>query len=790
MNNTAAIQFYAIIAAVCCLLFFVMLALWFTLRKKHQMLKEESRYDPVSGALTETGFSEQWVLNYRPHAETISIVSMQICGLAEIRSVYGAQAYQRLLEHLTGMLTEQLGRKDSAARCGEDSFCFVIHSRKQAEISQKLESIRRALKQITEDRLGVPALVPVCGVYFPGKEESAAQLMEKAAAVRPFSPQECTIVYDDPARISQTEREQELVSSLESAIQNRELVVYYQPKIRLSDYQIIGMEALVRWRHPQKGILTPDMFLPALERCHADARMDRFVWGEVCRLLARLKSEEREICPVSINLSATDLANPDIFEHLYELCCQYEVDPAQIEVECKEHILTKNLAWTKEQVRHLRDYHFRFSIDNFGAGYVALSLLRELEPDVIKLDRSFFSGRNNNRQGRILLDTLLKHCAQLHIFTVAEGVDNRAQVQYLQQAACDSAQGFYFLKPIPQERLLQLIYDNKALRHVQAENAAETAASQQKDQSFEQSQNTAQNIIQFAYWPKKDLAEFSDRFSPLLEAGGLIAHASSFLRSSALIYENDKEDFFALLDRSRKNDGWVENTLRFYGPAKRYEWMELRLKRELHSGEERINGMLVNMAGWRNEINRWKEKATRDAMTGVYNKDYFEQNVRKSLDNPGYQNASMIFIDMDYMKKMNDTYGHMFTDDVIRYLAKQLTSIFRHTDIIARYGGDEFMVFAPSMDREVLKNRLDRLYQVFTYPYRSDTKEFYVSVSIGAAFFGKDGHDYDTLLDHADCALYEAKERGRNQYAFYEPYMMGDPAEAATAVPANTDTEW
>ena len=138
----------------------------------------------------------------------------------------------------------------------------------------------------------------------------------------------------------------------------------------------------------------------------------------------------------------------------------------------------------------------------------------------------------------------------------------------------------------------------------------------------------------------------------------------------------------------------------------------------------------------------------------------------------------MLFIDVDDFKRVNDTLGHMFGDDVLCFVAKQLLGVFRYTDVIARYGGDEFVVFAPSIQRSVLEDRLKRLCSAFQHPYRNDTMEYKVSGSIGVALYPRDGMDYETLLDHADCALYEAKSRGKDQYAVYEPYMRGkEPKE-------------
>ena len=198
----------------------------------------------------------------------------------------------------------------------------------------------------------------------------------------------------------------------------------------------------------------------------------------------------------------------------------------------------------------------------------------------------------------------------------------------------------------------------------------------------------------------------------------------------------------------------------------------------MHRTEDIISGILVNVAQWKSEMDRWKEKAIRDTLTGLYNRDHFEQAVRAQLEQKTHESAAMLFIDVDDFKRVNDTLGHMFGDDVLCFVAKQLLGVFRYTDVIARYGGDEFVVFAPSIQRPVLEERLKRLCGAFQHPYRNDTMEYKVSGSIGVALYPRDGADYETLLDHADCALYEAKSRGKDQYAVYEPYMRGkEPKE-------------
>lgn len=188
---------------------------------------------------------------------------------------------------------------------------------------------------------------------------------------------------------------------------------------------------------------------------------------------------------------------------------------------------------------------------------------------------------------------------------------------------------------------------------------------------------------------------------------------------------------------------------------------------------------MIDIARWKREIERWKEKASRDVLTGLYNREHFEQTVQTQLAGKGYDSAALFFIDVDDFKRVNDTMGHQFGDDVLCYVSKQLLGVFRHTDMIARYGGDEFVVFAPSITWPVLEDRLTRLCSAFRFPYRSTAGEYKVSCSIGAAMF-QSGDTYATLLGHADCALYETKLRGKDGFVLYEPYMSAN-ADAARA---------
>ncbi|MBR4079617.1 MAG: GGDEF domain-containing protein, partial [Christensenellaceae bacterium] len=485
------------------------------------------------------------------------------------------------------------------------------------------------------------------------------------------------------------------------------------------------------------------------------------------------KREGKKPCPISVNLSCESLMLKDFAGVYARMCHAHSIDTNLIEFEISEKFFSFDLPTQRKVIDEIHSYGFRCSLDNIGKHTIPLHLLRELEVDAIKLDSSLFTHENNSRRNRFTIEAILKLASQMQLQTVAEGIDNASQIQYLKQAACDIVQGFYYFKPMPIDEFQRVAYLDGDLRFVETDDSHEANRT-----TLPQHTANSNNIIMFTMLINEDRVEFSSPFSPVLDGEQTFTNAMSLFHHSELIHENDRRDFFHLLERCKKDTGWVENTLRFYTSVGHYEWLEVRMHKEniQTAGETVISGTLVNITGWKNEVNRWKEKANRDALTGLYNREFFEQTASDTLKKDTLTSAAMVFIDIDDFKQVNDTLGHMIGDDVICWVAKRILGVFRHTDVVARYGGDEFVVFANGIGREDLKERLTQLCDVFKYPYRNGTIEYIVSGSIGAALFPDDGSAYRELLDHADGALYTAKRQGKNRYVLYEPGMEAEEA--------------
>ena len=747
-----------------------LIALYTVMRKKRD---SEAATDPLTGGLAERFFLLRAHMILEGKENCFALISLQVKNMSSICVSFGPSEQNATLNRVHDALEKQLSSEELFARTGEDTFFFLLKNRKPDEICARLERICNT----ANSRKDGYSLDLYFGIYLPeNAETNMEELMGKAAQARLSSPVGRRYHFYDRGLWETTVLERDMADSMDHALQINEFVVYYQPKVSVLDQRIVGAEALARWRHPQRGMLSPDMFLELAERYQKITHIDRFVFENVCATLARWKKQGREICPISLNLARADLDLPNLADERYEICCRYGVEPASIEFELKESLLLENLERAKSLVERFHALGFRCAIDNFGADVTAMQLLSSLDIDTIKLDNSFFGGNNDNRRGRYIAEAILKVTSQLHIRTVAEGISSQGQLQFLQQTACDMIQGFYYSKPISLEKFESEAWDQGLLKFVESDVYG--AQPTEKMPVAANGSQTGKSIILFSYLPKEDTVEFSDVFSPVLGGKNCFHNALTLFRASELIHENDREDFFRLLERCQREEGWVENTLRFYLAQDRYGWLEIRLHREVLNTEIVISGTMINVSEWKNEVNRWKEKATRDALTGLYNRAYYEHTVQAQLEQKSFASAALIFIDVDDFKRVNDTFGHMFGDNVLCYVAKQILGVFRHSDVVARYGGDEFVVFAPSIQPEVLKDRLQRLCNAFKFPYRGESIEYKVSVTLGAAMYPNDGVDYSTLLDHADCALYEAKNLGKDRFVLYEPHMKGKSNEA------------
>ena len=750
------------------LMVFVNSAVIVRLRGYQRRLESLAFTDPVTGGRNLNCFLLDAEQAIGENPDGYMLVSMDVQDFKMINNVYGREEGDRTLAYIYRTLQGRLRNNELLARGNADVFYLLLNRQPEEDAVWRLRGMQSEINSFNRNRQDPYYLELRFGAYVPESGERDVSRMEEKANVarkslnRKFAGQ---CVFYDRAYGQTIMKEKELVDSLEKALENREFQVYLQPKVNLERMQVEGAEALVRWNHPQRGMLSPAMFVPVFEKYRRISRMDSFVFTEVCRILRRWKREGRQLCRISVNISRQNFDDPGFIRSCAAVCEYESVECRWIELELTESIFLENPERARGIIDQIHEAGFTCSLDDFGTGFSSLSLLNDLNVDVIKLDRSFFVGKNNNQRGRNIVETILRLAEQLHINTVAEGIDSTAQAEYLRQSVCDTIQGFVFYELMRVEEFERQVYTGGELGSVMISRDQLTAETEQ----MKGGEEPPKEIMTFLYFPEEDRVIFSALFSPAQKKRYAINGAEEWFTGSEFIHREDRETFLRMLKAEKRGSAWTENTLRFLVGEDRYEWLELYVSRDSSAGGQGIvvTGVLSNMGEWRAELDRWKEKADRDELTGLYNRAFFERWVSRQLDGAVMDRGALIFIDVDNFKEINDKYGHLTGDEILCFIAQKILGVFRRTDVVARYGGDEFVIFVSSVSREILNTRLEQLCAMFGEPYRSENIAIYITSSIGASYFPDDGRDFRTLLDKADQALYEAKRKGKNGYVVY-----------------------
>lgn len=252
---------------------------------------------------------------------------------------------------------------------------------------------------------------------------------------------------------------QRLLNDLRQAVEEKQFVVYYQPKynIQYDPPKLSSAEALIRWKHPDLGMVSPGDFIPLFEGNGQITVVDNYVWEEAARQVARWRDKYGVVMPVSVNLSRVDVFDPLLKEKLNRLTREYGLDRKDLKLEVTESAYTDNAKQVLEVVKCLRDLGFEIEMDDFGSGYSSLNMISQMPIDVLKMDMKFIRNIEHNARDFRLVEIVMEIAKFLKVPVVAEGVETEKQVQLLRDADCDLVQGYYFSRPLPPDEFEKLI---------------------------------------------------------------------------------------------------------------------------------------------------------------------------------------------------------------------------------------------------------------------------------------------------------------------------------------------
>jgi len=240
----------------------------------------------------------------------------------------------------------------------------------------------------------------------------------------------------------------ELEADLSAALQNRQFFLLYQPIVDLPSREVVGLEALIRWRHPTRGVLLPESFIPLAEGSGVILPIGRWALEEACRQAGAWAAEGIEI-GISVNASAYQLGRDGFAEDVRRTLHESGIEPPSLTLEITETALMRNVPVAWERLKEIRALGVRIAIDDFGTGYASLSSLQRMPVDILKIDTSFVAALNDGGQSRELLMAVLGVGKALSLVVVAEGIEEQSQLTTLEDMGCRRAQGFLFGKPSP-----------------------------------------------------------------------------------------------------------------------------------------------------------------------------------------------------------------------------------------------------------------------------------------------------------------------------------------------------
>jgi diguanylate cyclase (GGDEF)-like protein len=406
-------------------------------------------YDELTGLYNRDGFvekvEESLEHNYK---HDYLIIRFDIKNFKFVNSIFGRESGDMLLSEIGDTLKEHCYPDEVCGRLEGDRFAVFVNS----QDSQQVVSLISETEFQVVDNETYPVHIDV-GIYqIRDEDDSVIEMCDRAGMALSTiknNLMEKIAVYED-SMYERLLREHEMSLDLPTAIEEEQLKLYLQPQIDLNGV-VVGAEALVRWQHPEKGLLMPGEFVPIFERNYMIVEMDRYVWEKACQLLRRWTDEGRPDIYISINISPKDFECIDVYEVLVGLVRKYNLQMHQLKVEITESTIMENPNHQVQLIGRLREAGFYVEMDDFGSGYSSISMLKDIEIDAIKLDMRFLCRTGHTDRATKIIQTMINLIRDFGMTVIAEGVEDREQVEFLSQIGCDLFQGFYFSKPLPIE---------------------------------------------------------------------------------------------------------------------------------------------------------------------------------------------------------------------------------------------------------------------------------------------------------------------------------------------------
>lgn len=430
-------------------------------RRFRKKFNEIGKLDSVTGLMNYSSHKavSQRLLNEEKHK--YAYVSVAINRFSFIAELNDKSECDEILKNIAVTISSMLGEDETIGRVNDNSFGMLLYYEDELQFRQRLIRILKHAGDIPKTNNNFCNITFHSGVCLVDKQTNIDKVIRCAQKARVcIGNASVTNINFYQHKSTNKQGHYKIVKDAADAISEERLLIYLQPKYRVDSEIITGVEALIRWNHPVNGILSPNVFLPLLEENGAIVQVDFYVLKTVCQIIREWIEMNKQPIVVSINLSIQHLDNPLFVQKIVNIVDEYQVPHGLIEFEFPEYAIYEKQDKLIQAMRKLSRLGFVISVDNFGAGYSAAYLLKELPIQLIKIDKGLIKDLEDSEfadKERTLVTHIISMAKEMDVEVVAEGVETQAQMELLKQEQCDIIQGYYYQKPMPPEEFTKLL---------------------------------------------------------------------------------------------------------------------------------------------------------------------------------------------------------------------------------------------------------------------------------------------------------------------------------------------
>ena len=428
-------------------------------------LERRASHDPLTGLPNRHAFVERIGQALRrtrrkQNSRKVGVLFMDLDGFKTINDSLGHEAGDRLLVAVAECLRNRLRTEDVLARFGGDEFAVLLEdtagTSEAIRVAQRIAEDLREPFTVDDFQVSVNTSIGITLGTAQAKDDPERMLREADSAMyraKEEGPGRYAVF--DPAMQARAQRRLELEAELRQALEQGEFVLYYQPEVSLHDGKMVGIEALLRWQHPQRGLLQPSAFMPLAEETDLIVPIGRWVLEEACGQAKRWEEERPLASPMTmeINLSSKQLRRQGLVRTVEEALTRADLEAHTLALDMTETVLIRVSEDNTQALDALKEMGVRLGLDDFGTGYSSLSYLKRFPVDRVKVDKSFVKGLGENATDTALVRMIIDLCHTLGVEVLAEGIETSDQATLLRDMGCDMGQGYYFARPILGEEL-------------------------------------------------------------------------------------------------------------------------------------------------------------------------------------------------------------------------------------------------------------------------------------------------------------------------------------------------